>query len=144
MTTSTSSQMAHHLVPTTKALAATSGAEILFDQSVFGIDMASQIMLPLEVKITSRIETRKREMVHMNRHMGLELCPGRERLGAGGARIGFDTRIVVIVVVIAVATTAPGGGRTTIAGRAGTIGPVGMTVVGSRGGSRLLTGRGRR
>ena len=85
--TSTTSHMANHLITTTESFTATSFTKVLFDGSMLSIDMASQIMLALKVQLASRVFTRKRERIGMDRHMRLELSTRREGLGACTARV---------------------------------------------------------
>ena len=83
LTTSSSSQVADHLVATTKALATASRAQVFLHQSMLSINMASQVMLALEVQLATIVRAWEGEQVRVNSHVGLELRACREGLFAG-------------------------------------------------------------
>lgn len=88
----TAAEVADHLVTTTKALATSSGAQVLLDQGVLGIDVAAEVVLALEVQVAASMQAGEREAVRVDGHVRLELRAGGEGLGAGGAGIRLCAR----------------------------------------------------
>lgn len=86
----TATQVANHLITTTETLTTTASAEVLLDEGMLGVDVATEIVLALEVELTAGVLTGEGEEVGVDRHVRLELRPGGERLCAGRAGVRLD------------------------------------------------------
>lgn len=87
LTAGTAAKVANHLVTATETLATSSSAQVLLDQGVLGIDVATEVVLALEVQVASGVQAWEGEAVGVDGHVRLELGAGGEGLGAGGAGI---------------------------------------------------------
>lgn len=87
---STTTQVANHLIATTETLTTTASAEVLLDEGMLGVDVATEIVLALEVELAAGVLAGEGEEVSVDRHVRLELRPGWEGLCAGRASVGLD------------------------------------------------------